>query len=199
MAQDDKRNKNINMDNSSSYNIINNNKSVNNCLINDNEIISDIMKVDIDDKKPTPNNIENTKRDNSQIKTNLPLIKNLLKTNHNRNIKKLEEKTNNSNENFVEGHRFQIKYEKVKSKSQMYKDIIPKKRNLSMNKISINLDENIINNMNNKSFIANNNSQRNSYVTKNEDLVNIENSNISNQNKMINEKNDDEPLNKYNE
>ena len=201
MAQDDKRNKNVNMDNSSSYNIINNNKSVNDCLINDNEIISDIMKVDIDDKKSTFSNIENTKEENSQTKNNQPLIKNIIKTNHNRNTKKLEEKTKNSNENFVEGHRFQIKYEKVKSKSQMYKNVIPKKRNFSMNKINIDIDENIINktNTNNKSFIAENNSQRNSYVTKNEDLVNIENSDMSNQNKIINEKNDEEQTNKYNE
>ena len=200
MAQDDKRNKNMIMNNSSSYNIINNNKSINDCLINDNEINSDIVKIDFDDKKMTPDISQTNIKDEFNDKSPEPIIKNIIKTNQRRNSKKGIEKEKNSNENFVEGHRFQIKYEKVKSKSQMYKDIIPKKRNYSMNKIDINPDENIFNNIHNRSFIDDITSPKITNINKNEDIVNIENSisNIGNQNPIINE-NNEEQINKNND
>ena len=201
MAQDDKRNKNSNMNNSSSYNIINNNKSINECLFNDNEILSDIIKVvDIDDKNSNSNITENTKEENkSQNNNKEPTIKNIIKTNQTKNTKKINEKNIEPNNNFVEGHRFQIKYEKVKSKSQMYKEIIPQKRKFSMNNININIDKNIINNinLNNKSFIFDSSSPRSTNINKNEDIVNIDNSNISNINYIVNGRREEE-INKIN-
>ena len=195
MAQEDKRSKNSNMNNSSSYNIINNNKSINECLFNDNEILSDIIKVNFDDKKSNLNITENNKEDNSQINNNKSIVKNIIITNnHIKNLKKMNEKKINKNNNFVEGHRFQIKYEKVKSKSQIYKDIIPQKRKFSMNNININIDKNIINNINmdNKSFIFNSSSPRSCDINRNEDIVNINNSNISNKNIIVKEKKEEE-------
>ena len=195
MAQEDKRSKNSNMNNSSSYNIINNNKSINECLFNDNEILSDIIKVNFDDKKSNLNITENNKEDNSQINNNKSIVKNIIITNnHIKNLKKMNEKKINKNNNFVEGHRFQIKYEKVKSKSQIYKDIIPQKRKYSMNNININIDKNIINNINmdNKSFIFNSSSPRRCDINRNEDIVNINNSNISNKNIIVKEKKEEE-------
>ena len=195
MAQEDKRSKNSNMNNSSSYNIINNNKSINECLFNDNEILSDIIKVNFDDKKSNLNITENNKEDNSQINNNKSIVKNIIITNNQiKNMKKMNEKKINKNNNFVEGHRFQIKYEKVKSKSQIYKDIIPQKRKFSMNNININIDKNIINNINmdNKSFIFNSSSPRSCDINRNEDIVNINNSNISNKNIIVKEKKEEE-------
>ena len=195
MAQEDKRSKNSNMNNSSSYNIINNNKSINECLFNDNEILSDIIKVNFDDKKSNLNITENNKEDISQINNNKSIMKNIIITNnHIKNLKKMNEKKINKNNNFVEGHRFQIKYEKVKSKSQIYKDIIPQKRKYSMNNININIDKNIINNINmdNKSFIFNSSSPRSCDINRNEDIVNINNSNISNKNIIVKEKKEEE-------
>ena len=203
MAQDDKRNKNLVLNNSSSYNIISNNKSINNCLINDNEINSDIAKVDFDDKKLISNNVEPFKfnKNNSPNNVKQIVIKNIIKTNKKGIPKKSNEKEQNSNENFVKGHRFQIKYEKVKSKSQMYKEVIPKKRNFSMNKIDFKVDENIINNLNNRSFIDYSSSPKsnntNNNIKSNEEIINNENTNIINQNKVVNnEKNDEEIDNK---
>ena len=195
MAQEDKRSKNSNMNNSSSYNIINNNKSINECLFNDNEILSDIIKVNFDDKKSNLNITENNKEDNSQINNNKSIVKNIIITNNQiKNMKKMNEKKINKNNNFVEGHRFQIKYEKVKSKSQIYKDIIPQKRKFSMNNINVNIDKNIINNINmdNKSFIFNSSSPRSCDINRNEDIVNINNSNISNKNIIVKEKKEEE-------
>ena len=195
MAQEDKRSKNSNMNNSSSYNIINNNKSINECLFNDNEILSDIIKVNFDDKKSNLNITENNKEDISQINNNKSTVKNIIITNNQiKNMKKMNEKKINKNNNFVEGHRFQIKYEKVKSKSQIYKDIIPQKRKYSMNNININIDKNIINNINmdNKSFIFNSSSPRSCDINRNEDIVNINNSNISNKNIIVKEKKEEE-------
>ena len=195
MAQEDKRSKNSNMNNSSSYNIINNNKSINECLFNDNEILSDIIKVNFDDKKSNLNITENNKEDISQINNNKSIVKNIIITNNQiKNMKKMNEKKINKNNNFVEGHRFQIKYEKVKSKSQIYKDIIPQKRKYSMNNININIDKNIINNINmdNKSFIFNSSSPRSCDINRNEDIVNINNSNISNKNIIVKEKKEEE-------
>ena len=195
MAQEDKRSKNSNMNNSSSYNIINNNKSINECLFNDNEILSDIIKVNFDDKKSNLNITENNKEDISQINNNKSTVKNIIITNNQiKNMKKMNEKKINKNNNFVEGHRFQIKYEKVKSKSQIYKDIIPQKRKFSMNNININIDKNIINNINmdNKSFIFNSSSPRSCDINRNEDIVNINNSNISNKNIIVKEKKEEE-------
>ena len=195
MAQEDKRSKNSNMNNSSSYNIINNNKSINECLFNDNEILSDIIKVNFDDKKSNLNITENNKEDISQINNNKSIVKNIIRTNNQiKNLKKMNEKKINKNNNFVEGHRFQIKYEKVKSKSQIYKDIIPQKRKYSMNNININIDKNIINNINmdNKSFIFNSSSPRSCDINRNEDIVNINNSNISNKNIIVKEKKEEE-------
>ena len=195
MAQEDKRSKNSNMNNSSSYNIINNNKSINECLFNDNEILSDIIKVNFDDKKSNLNITENNKEDISQINNNKSTVKNIIITNNQiKNMKKMKKKKINKNNNFVEGHRFQIKYEKVKSKSQIYKDIIPQKRKFSMNNININIDKNIINNINmdNKSFIFNSSSPRSCDINRNEDIVNINNSNISNKNIIVKEKKEEE-------
>ena len=194
MAQDDKRNKNMAMNNSSSYNIINNNKSINNCLINDTEINSDIVKIDLEDKKIIPNEIENN---NKKINNNdnQPIIKNIIKTMHIRNPKKLNEKEQKSDDNFVKGHRFQIKYEKVKSKSQMYKEIIPKKRKFSMNQIDINIDDNIINNIHNRSFISDISSPMNYQNKKKEDINNIINSDSNYQNKIINDKKNEQENN----
>ena len=150
--------------------LISNNKSINNCLINDNEINSDIAKVDFDDKKLISNNVEPFKfnKNNSPNSVKQIVIKNIIKTNKKGIPKKSNEKEQNSNENFVKGHRFQIKYEKVKSKSQMYKEVIPKKRNFSMNKIDFKVDENIIiNNLNNRSFIDYSSSPKNNNTNNN--------------------------------
>ena len=201
-AQDDKRNRNMILNNSSSYNIINNNKSINNCLINDNEINSDIIKIDYNDKNLIQNITEPIiYNNNSYDNTKQIAIKNIIKTNEKKIQKNSNEKEQNSNnENFVEGHRFQIKYEKVKSKSQMYKEIIPKKRNYSMNKIYFKVDENVINNTNNKSFIDDSSSPKsnifNNNIKSNEDIINKENTNIINQNKVVNEKKEEEIDNK---
>ena len=148
-----------------------------------------------DNQKSSSKKLKNNTNDKSNNKTDQTVIKNIFKTN-NRNSKKLDDKSINSNDNFVEGHRFQIKYEKVKSKSQMYKEIIPKKRHFSMNKINENIDENIINN--NKCFIDEISSHRSNNINKNEDIVKIENSIISNQNIINNEKNE-EQINKSND
>ena len=201
-AQDDKRNRNMILNNSSSYNIINNNKSINNCLINDNEINSDIIKIDYNDKNLIQNITEPIiYNNNSYDNTKQIAIKNIIKTNKKKIQKNSNEKEQNSNnENFVEGHRFQIKYEKVKSKSQMYKEIIPKKRNYSMNKIYFKVDENVINNTNNKSFIDDSSSPKsnifNNNIKSNEDIINKENTNIIIQNKVVNEKKEEEIDNK---
>ena len=201
-AQDDKRNRNMILNNSSSYNIINNNKSINNCLINDNEINSDIIKIDYNDKNLIQNITEPIiYNNNSYDNTKQIAIKNIIKTNEKKIQKNSNEKEQNSNnENFVEGHRFQIKYEKVKSKSQMYKEIIPKKRNYSMNKIYFKVDENVINNTNNKSFIDDSSSPKsnifNNNIKSNEDIINKENTNIIIQNKVVNEKKEEEIDNK---
>ena len=196
-AQEEQRSKNSNsnMNNSSSYNIINNNKSINECLFNDNEILSDIIKVNFDDKKSNLNMTENNKENNSQINNNKPTVKNIIITNNQiKNLKKMNEKKINKNNNFVDGHRFQIKYEKVKSKSQMFREIIPQKRKFSMNNININIDKNIINNINmdNKSFIFNSSSPKSCNLNKNEDIVNINNSNISNKKIIVKEKKEED-------
>ena len=195
MAQEDKRKKNSNMSNCSSYNIINNNKSVNECLFNDNEILSDIIKVDIDDKKSNSNITENNNGDNPHIiNIKEQNAKNIINTNQIINMKKKNQKKIIPNDYFVEGHRFQIKYEKVKSKSQKFKEIIPEKRKFSMNNININIDKNIINNINmdNKSFIFDSSSPRSCKINRNEDIVNINNSDISNKNIIINDKKENE-------
>ena len=84
----------------------------------------------------------------------------------------------------------------------MYKEVIPKKRNFSMNKIDFKVDENIINNLNNRSFIdysssPKSNNTNNNNIKSNEEIINNENTNIINQNKVVNnEKNDEEIDNK---
>ena len=188
MAKDDKKNKN--MDNSSSYNIINNNKSINNYIFNKSngyELNSDVIINNNIEKNGSKLIIEDYYEDNTN-KTNSTTsngITNIVRKNSHKKI----ENNENINKNFVEGHRFQIKYEKVKSKSQIYKNDIPKKRNFSMNKINPNIATNVINDVNNLGFISENKSPTNIDFNKNEDMVNLDNSkSTNNQNNIFNER-----------
>ena len=69
-----------------------------------------------------------------------------------------------------------------------------------MNKIYFKVDENVINNTNNKSFIDDSSSPKsniiNNNIKSNEDIINKENTNIIIQNKVVNEKKEEEIDNK---
>ena len=204
MAKDDKKNKNNidnnNNNNNNAYDIINNNKSVpnynfnpdnnnnNNNIINENNI-NNINNIQININENLNNNSkinynnyyisENLYDNNIDNKSNPDYFKNEFINNYN-NFKKInEEEEENSIENdFVKGHRFQIKYEKVKPKGQIYSKIsIPKPRTSSVKNISYN--ENPFN--------------------KNEDMVNLGNTYFSNKKEEIDNKQYNNNKQKYNE
>ena len=184
IAKEDKRNKSI-IENSNIYDIINNNKSISN--YNFNQKKSDNIKIDINYNLNNFNKIKinnnNTEKLKNDLRNNYDLLSN--------NLNNEEEETGEND--FVKGHRFQIKYEKVKPKGQIYnKNLIPKPRNISVKKSN----NNLINNINN-SNIAN---ESKTYINdnlfnKNEDIVNLGNTHLSNEKEdktnkgNINEKN----------
>ena len=185
MAKDDQRSKSI-IDRKNSYDIINNNKSISNYNFeqnnnnnitnnNDNNINNVNTYNDINNFKINNYNISDINFDDNISNNNQPILKNDTRNNYSRtaNNKENNEEEENSTENdFVKGHRFKIKYEKVKPKGQTYKSLIPKPRNVSAKIININNNE--------KKYINDNNTNNN---TKTEDLVNIDNfSNFENEN-----------------
>ena len=123
IAKDEKKNLNI-IENSSNnpYDIITNNKSISNY----NFIPNDESNIN----NSTYTTYNNYPKDNTDI---LKYDKYSYDNTHNRKNKILNNEKNvnknkyDENEDyFVKGHKFQIKYEKVKPKSQLYKSPIPK-------------------------------------------------------------------------
>ena len=190
MAKDDKRNKNITNSNSA-YNIINNNKSISNYNFNENQNNNNNI---INDNNVNININDEIKKNNSQINinNNYKISENLYGNNYEKKnnivnlkndfrkknyFKNNEEEENSSETDFVKGHRFQIKYQKVKPKGQIYKSSIPKPRNISVKKTII---------IDNKNYINDNPFMSN--VNKTEDFVNLENTNFSNGKEETNNK-----------
>ena len=183
IAKEDKRNKSI-IEKNNIYDIINNNKSITNYNFNQNKSKEDNIKIDINDdlnnnKKISINN--NILEQNfSDINSNTEKVKIDFKNNYNNNYDNNENNTKNEEDDnsvegdFIKGHRFQIKYQKVKPKGQIYnKSQIPKPRNSSVKKSPNYLYSNI--NNDSKSYINDNPSN------KNEDIVNLENTILSNE------------------
>ncbi len=179
MAKDDKRNRSI-IDNNNAYDIFNNNKSIsnynfnqnnfdNNDLINENNIkINDEIN---NNNKININNYYNISGNYYGDNFNPVNLKNDNRSNYINNFQNNEEENSFEND-FVKGHRFQIKYQKVKPKGQLYKNKVPKPRNSSIkNKIS----NNIYNDSKSYDYPFINN------TNKTEDIVNLENTNINNE------------------
>ena len=187
IAKEDKRNKSLVENNNKPYNIINNNKSISNYNFNPNNQ-DDNIKIDINEDINNKNKIninQNYIGNNNNINNNNNLEK--LKNDFRNNYNLYDNNTNNEEENnvendFVKGHRFQIKYEKVKPKGQVYnKTTIPKPRNSSVKKTHNYLNYNNVNN-DSKSYL-------NEYpFNKNEDIVNLENTHLSNEKEEVNNK-----------
>ena len=147
IAKEDKRNKSI-IENNNVHDIINNNKSITNYNFNQNESKNDNIEIDINgdlnnSKKININNniLENNFADNN---SKAEKLKRDFNNNYNNNFNNNENNANNEEEDnsgegdFIKGHRFQIKYEKVKPKGQIYnKSQIPKPRNSSVKKAII--------------------------------------------------------------
>ena len=183
IAKEDKRNKSI-IENNNVHDIINNNKSITNYNFNQNESKNDNIEIDINgdlnnSKKININNniLENNFADNN---SKAEKLKRDFNNNYNNNFNNNENNANNEEEDnsgegdFIKGHRFQIKYEKVKPKGQIYnKSQIPKPRNSSVKKAQNYLYNNINNDSNR--YIKDN------PFNKNEDIVNQENTIISNE------------------
>jgi hypothetical protein len=191
LAKDDKRNKSQIYKNS--YDINNNNKSISNYYYNENnnsKIMNDNYNnintnININDEMKKRNK---SKSKNFNISENLYVTKNIGKKNNpinlkndfikryssNKNVKHSEEEENSNDNDFVKGHRFQIKYQKVKPKGQAYKSSIPKPR-ISSTQYNFNKkkDNNNINTINNNE----NNYVNNYNANKTEDCVNFENVN----------------------
>ena len=188
MAKDDKRNRSI-IDNNNAYDIFNNNKSISNYNFNQNNYCNNDKinenNIKINDEINNNNKINinnyynisgNYYGDNYDYQNNPVNLKNDIRSNYNNNFKNSEEENSIEND-FVKGHRFQIKYQKVKPKGQIYRNKVPKPRNSSIkNKISNNIysdsksyDYPFINNTN-----------------KTEDIVNLENTNINNEKEELN-------------
>ena len=178
--KDDKRNSN---NNTKTYNIINNNKSItnynsdennfNNNITNDNR--NNNIKSNINDN--INNNIKINKNnyninisekfydDNIDNISNPEYFKDEFRNKYNK-FKTNNEEDNSEENDYIKGHRFQIKYEKVKPKGEIYnKASIPKPRNISVRKNIYNIDS--------KSYYNDN--------PKNEDMVNLGNTFIKNE------------------
>ena len=191
IAKEDKRNRSLienNNNNNKAYDIINNNKSISNYNFNPNNPGDNNIKIDINEDINNKNkiNINNNYIGNNNINNlnnNLEKLKNDFRNNYNLYENNINNEEENSGENdFVKGHRFQIKYEKVKPKGQVYnKSTIPKPRNSSVKKTHNYLNYNNVNN-NSKSY-----SKENPF-NKNEDIVNLENTHISNEKEEMNNK-----------
>ena len=186
IAKEDKRNKSI-IENNNVYDIINNNKSISNYNFDQNKSNNDNMKIDINDDLSNNKKIINNKTIGNNLgnnNSNLEIVKNEFRDNYNYNYNNNyinnpntinnEEEDYSTENDFVKGHRFQIKYEKVKPKGQLYnKSLIPKPRNASVKKPSNFIYSNI--NNDSKSYINDNPFNRN------EDIVNLENTFQSNE------------------
>ena len=195
LAKDDQRNKSIIYNNNNNdYDIINNNKSISNSFFpennNSNNYSNDNTQNNININNEINNNNGNDYNMSYEDNANnyINSRNNIRKNNNNYanyNINNDEEENSIEND-FVKGHRFQIKYQKVKPKGQIYKKSgIP--RNISVKNI------NNINTNNRKSIKEihiniNNN--------KSEDMVNLKNntSNYDNKNSNYN-KEDKEDIN----
>ena len=198
LAKDDQRNKSINYNNSNAYNIINNNKSISNTFFqqnnnNNNNSINDNTQnnINININNEISNNIGNDYNMSDEDNVNNNFINtrnNIRKTSYNYvnyNINNNEEE-NSIESDFVKGHRFQIKYQKVKPKGQIYsKSSIP--RNISVKNIN---NMNINNRKNIKEIPISINSN------KSEDMVNLNNNSNNYDNKYSNyDKDDKEDIN----
>ena len=187
LAKDDQRNKSINYNNNNAYNIINNNKSISNTFFpqnnnNNNNSINDNTQnnININNNNEINNNNGNDYIMSYENNANNNFInnRNNLRKNSNNyvNYKINNNEEENSIENdFVKGHRFQIKYQKVKPKGQIYsKSGIP--RNISVkniNNLNINSRKNIkeipisINSNKSEDMVNLNNNSNNYYDNKN--------------------------------
>ena len=186
LAKDDQRNKSINYNNNA-YNIINNNKSISNTFFpqnnnNNNNSINDNTQnnININNNNEINNNNGNDYIMSYENNANNNFInnRNNLRKNSNNyvnyNINNNEEENSIEND-FVKGHRFQIKYQKVKPKGQIYsKSGIP--RNISVkniNNLNINSRKNIkeipisINSNKSEDMVNLNNNSNNYYDNKN--------------------------------
>ena len=189
LAKEDQRNKSI-QENNNTYDIINNNKSITNYNFNQSN-----SNNNIENEKSIKININQDINNNSKINSNINdnnvdkyTNSNIESKNSPKNLKSYfsnnnpiykdnnlnnEEDDNSTENDFVKGHRFQIKYEKVKPKGQIYsKSTIPKPRHSSAQKNYNYINYNI--NNENKSYINDNG-------FKNDDIVNLENTNFSNE------------------
>ena len=187
LAKDDQRNKSINYNNNNAYNIINNNKSISNTFFpqnnnNNNNSINDNTQnnININNNNEINNNNGNDYIMSYENNANNNFInnRNNLRKNSNNyanyNINNNEEENSIEND-FVKGHRFQIKYQKVKPKGQIYsKSGIP--RNISVkniNNLNINSRKNIkeipisINSNKSEDMVNLNNNSNNYYDNKN--------------------------------
>ena len=192
IAKEDQRNKSI-IDNNSNYDIINNNKSITNYNFNQSNINNNVEKENSLNNNIKINNNENM-NDNGEINSNTNYKISDKYTGYDSNNKNIpvnlksdfinnnaiykgnnmnnEEDDYSTENDFVKGHRFQIKYQKVKPKGQIYnKSTIPKPRHSSVQKSNNYANYNI---NDSKSFINDNG-------FKNEDIVNLENTNFSNE------------------
>ena len=181
LAKDDQRNKSINYNNNNAYNIINNNKSISNTFFpqnnnNNNNSINDNTQnnININNNNEINNNNGNDYIMSYENNANNNFInnRNNLRKNSNNyvnyNINNNEEENSIEND-FVKGHRFQIKYQKVKPKGQIYsKSGIP--RNISVKNIN-NLNINSRKNIKEIPISINSN--------KSEDMVNLNNNSNS--------------------
>ena len=93
------------------------------------------------------------------------------------------ERNNSLQNNFLEGNKFQMKYQKVQPKGQIYQNKNPKQRNISVKKNIININDN------NKPY---------NYTDRTEDIVNFEKSNIQNENNKSNNHKNKEIINSRN-
>ena len=199
LAKDDQRNKSINYtNNNNAYNIINNNKSISNTFFpqnnnNNNNSINDNtqnnininINNEINNNKGNDYNISYEDNNNNNFLNNRNNVRKYSNNNVNYNIN-INEEENSIENDFVKGHRFQIKYQKVKPKGQIYsKAGIP--RNISVKNIN---NMNINNRKNIKEIPISINSN------KSEDMVNLNNNSNNYDNKNSNfEKEDKEDIN----
>jgi len=186
-TKDDKKDKNI-IVNKKSYDIININKSLtdynfnknNNNIHIKNNIFNKNINIDINENINDNNKI-NMINYNSNIseKYNNNNIDN--KTNISNRFKKVnnEEEEYSVENDFIKGHRFQIKYEKVKPKGHLYnKSQLPKSKKISIKTNNYDYDYDY----DNKSNINDNT------LNKNDDMVNLGNTYLSNEKEEVHSK-----------
>ena len=195
LAKDDKRKRSGIASNNSSntYDYINNNRSVINYNFNQNNNIYNNAKMN---EKKINDEINNNNNNN---KININNYYNIAGNYYGDNFEKMNipiniendfrnnykgEKVNSLENDSPKEQRFQMKYQKVNPKGQIYQTKAPKQRNISVNKKIDNndYDNPFINNMN-----------------KTEDIVNFDNSNFNNEKEESNNyKNEENNSNRNN-